>query len=143
MKILLTPLGMSPGLLYSALCLVQPDALALLTSATAIEKLDEIFALTNQPLYIESIIMEDPFKFSADTIAIAERLEKFADTIAPAREWVINITGGTTAMQYCLQGIQKQLELHAEKVTVVALVDKRSRDNQTIEPYVVGKIEYL
>lgn len=143
MKILLTPLGMSPGLLYSALCLVQPDALALLTSATAIKNLEAIFVRTQQPEYIESIILEDPFAFSADANAITEQLVKFANEIAPLREWVINITGGTTAMQYCLQGIQKQLELSGEKVTVAALVDKRSRAEQTVEPYVIGEIEYL
>ncbi|NYE58839.1 hypothetical protein [Carboxydothermus ferrireducens] len=140
MKILISPLGMSPGLLYSALYHVKPDFLFCLTSEKGKEKLPEIMEKAGYMGGYSVFIVDDPFTSFHKTEEVWKSLKDLLDSDA---EIVVNITGGTTALQYLVQKTAERLESQGFSVKTVALIDRRSRSEQESNPYVPGKIFYL
>jgi len=61
MKMLISPLGMSPGLLYSALYHVKPDFLFCLTSEKGKERLPDIMEKADYLGGYLVFLVDDPF----------------------------------------------------------------------------------
>lgn len=134
---LLSPLGLSPGLLYSALVLVKPQALVVVTSRDAEARVEEIIeksAYQGEKLVLK---VEDAFICFDKAGAIVRQVIKAS---GPADRWVINLTGGTTGLQYIIQRTGDQLRSYGHKVRYVALVDRRPVLEQRENPYVVGEL---
>jgi hypothetical protein len=64
-------------------------------------------------------------------------------TLAQASEVVVNLAGGTTVMQYVVERIGAEAERLGVPVQRVAVVDRRSLDEQRANPYVVGELVRL
>ena len=135
--LLVSPLGLSRGLLYSALHHVRPGSLLVISSPDAAACLDEIMEKAGWCGNRMIRLMQDPHtgfneleSFSKDIVTV----------IMQADEVVVNITGGTTAMQHIVQQIAGYAEELGRLVRRVALADRRSPQEQRDDPYVPGEM---
>jgi CRISPR-associated Csx2 family protein len=135
--LLVSPLGLSKGLLYSALRHVRPGSLLVISSPDAAACLDEIMEKVGWCGNRMIRLMQDPH-------AGFNELGLFSKDILPvimqADEMVVNITGGTTAMQHIVQQIAGYAEELGRLVRRVALVDRRLPQEQRDDPYVPGEL---
>ena len=81
--------------------------------------------------------MKDPFTGFDETESVFKR---FQNSILKAEQIVINITGGTTAMQHVIQHVSHKIQRFGKDIRLFALVDRRSPDEQRKNPYVIGEI---
>ncbi|TYO98010.1 CRISPR-associated DxTHG motif protein [Desulfallas thermosapovorans] len=135
--LLVTPLGLSKGLLYSALRHINPDALFVISSADAACYLDEIKQAASWEGDVFTRYMQDVhagFSEGPGICAAALPLMKQYSRV------VVNITGGTTAMQHIVQQVFEQALSGAVQVRRIALVDRRNPAEQREQPYVTGEL---
>ncbi|GIW09647.1 MAG: hypothetical protein KatS3mg061_0704 [Dehalococcoidia bacterium] len=135
--LLVTPLGLSPGVLYSALKLLQPASLMVVTSATAAPRLEEAIeqaGAKDLPLLVRQL--DDPyFGFRQVDQLIDPEVDR---ALINARQVVLNLTGGTTVLQYAVERIGRRAQQLGLPLRKVALVDRRPLAEQQAHPYVVG-----
>lgn len=137
-KLLVTPLGLSRGLLYSALRHINPDKLLVLTSKEMSGEIDEIISVsgwTGEKL--PPFVMEDPHSGFGEVKNATGAANNY---LLDADQVYINITGGTTALQYLVQEICKTAQKFNREVLQVAMVDRRTPKQQKEEPYVQGEL---
>lgn len=140
--LLISPLGLSPGLLYSALCQVKPNALFAIASAQSINLLQEVIERSDAQAEIIPKIMNDPFQ-GFDEIPDIVRASASQEMLLGADEIICNATGGTTAMQYAIMRLSESASNLGRQVKWMAMVDKRSAEDQRKNPYVVGEMIVL
>lgn len=145
-RVLVSPLGRRPGVLFSALdacktngedlptsCLVicSPETEALI--AAAAEKVSFSGA-------IERLRLEDPFGGGQEI----ERLVKAARPhLLGADEVLVNVTGGTTLMGLTAEALADAARKLACPVRRFGLIDRRPPDRQEADPYQVGEPFWL
>jgi hypothetical protein len=134
-ELLVSPLGLSRGLLYSALRLVPADRCLVIGSQRSLAALDEIRDRAEYPGEIITYTMRDPFTGFTE---IPEMLDRVMPTVTAAAQVVVNVTGGTTAQQCAVQAIAKKAKKN-RPLRQIALVDRRDPQEQRNEPYVVGE----
>jgi hypothetical protein len=133
---LLSPLGLSPGLLYSALMTIKPQQLVVLTSAEGEKSLGSIIQRADYHGFLNIVQIEDPFNcFNQANEKVAEMLE-----LIKYNSCVVNLTGGTTALQFIIQQAGTVLENAGVEVHYVALIDRRDVQKQKENPWVVGEL---
>lgn len=133
---LLSPLGLSPGLLYSALMAIKPQRLVLLTSAEGESLLDDIIRRAGYHGSVDIVHVDDPFNcFDQANLKVTEVLGLLGNNPC-----VVNLTGGTTALQFIIQRAGSTLEKCGSKVCYVALIDRRDVQTQKDNPWVVGEV---
>lgn len=133
---LLSPLGLSPGLLYSALMTIKPQQLIVLTSAEGEDSLDSIIQRADYHGFINIVRVEDPFNcFNQANEKVKEILENI--NYNPC---VVNLTGGTTALQFIIQRAGTALENAGVEVQYIALIDRRGVQAQKENPWVIGEL---
>lgn len=136
--VLLTPLGLSKGLLFSALKQVQPSKLVVVTSREAEGTIPEILEKAGViEVDKEVLVMKDPFCGFEESSELAS---KVVPQVLTAERVVANQTGGTTVMQFVIQRICHELTQLDVPVELVALVDRRSPNEQTENPFVMGEL---
>lgn len=139
--LLVTPLGLSSGVLYSGLLQVAPDRVLVLTSPEAEPGLAEACTAAG---YDRSLV--DVFRVRTPHWCFKER-QDVVDWARPhllkARRVVVNVTGGTTAMQYLVEFIGRSGEGLGVAVERIALIDPRPAEVQRQEPYVKGDMVAL
>ncbi|OAT80417.1 CRISPR-associated protein [Desulfotomaculum copahuensis] len=137
--VLFSALGMSPGLLYTAIKRVEPDFLLVLTSRKAAAALDEILARAGYTGRHEVITITDPHT-SFDQVA--EVLAKVKQSLAglPRYHLYINLTGGTTCLQYIISRAGKASTDTYAATTTVAMIDRRPAAEQRENPYALGEM---
>jgi CRISPR-associated Csx2 family protein len=138
--ILLSPMGMSPGTLYTALNKVSPDCLLVVTSEEAAKKLPEVIEESSFAGSMGQILADDPFMCFYDEDVVVSRLMEMADKNTNI---VVNITGGTTALQYLVRKAGDKLAKKNYSVKEVAAMDRRSAREQAEDPYVLGELVEL
>lgn len=138
--LLVSPLGLSKGLLFSALHHVRPGSLLVISSLDTVAYLDEIVEKAGWSGNRMIRLMQDPH-------GGFNELESFSKDFIPAviksDEVVVNITGGTTAMQHIVQQIAALAAELGRPVRRAALVDRRSPQEQRDDPYVPGELIWL
>ncbi len=138
--LLVSPLGLSKGLLYSALHHIQPHQLFVITSASAAGSYEEIAQKATWSGKSTIRHMQDPHSGFNE----AESLAAVAlPVILHSGQVVVNITGGTTAMQYIVQQIAARTKQVGRPVRCVALLDRRTSQAQRDNPYVKGELIWL
>jgi hypothetical protein len=138
---LITPLGLSPGVLYSATVRVQPDQLIVLTSAAARPRIAEALARAQcavEPLVIELREPHVGFREVADMLS-----EDLLRAFVAVSRIVVNLTGGTTVMQYAAERLAAAAQQLGVLVQRVALVDRRPPAAQTDDPWRLGELVEL
>lgn len=142
--VLITPMGASVGLLYSALSLIKPDKAVVLTSEKFQDKVAEAAEKAGfsdmSKIHVE--IIKDVFCGFDEANALAKKLCSHIDN---AGKIEVNLTGGTTAMQWAIQAAYEAIQQKLgnpgkEKLARVAFVDRRRSAEQQSDPYVVGEM---
>ena len=134
-RVLLTPVGMSPGLLYSALKQLKPEQAIVLTSEGALANLNQAVKAAEYQGGLNYVVAKDPFRCFSDEELVGKCWQ--AITLPLPFELVVNITGGTTALQYVAN---KFYRLFRGCKRLVALVDERSVEEQRNDPYQLGEV---
>ncbi|NCB38596.1 MAG: TIGR02221 family CRISPR-associated protein [Erysipelotrichia bacterium] len=138
-KILVSGMGASFGLLYSAVHLVKPNTVIVVTSEAFKDKAVDASVragfIDQNNLHI--VTMHDVFCGFKETPAL---LENIWPTIQDAESLVINLTGGTTAMQWVMQSAFEKARNNNIPVERVAFVDRRSSVEQQQNPWHLGEI---
>lgn len=143
-KVLITPMGASVGLLYSALSLIKPDRVVVLTSDKFQSRVAEVAEKAGfsdmSKIHVE--IIKDVFCGFDEANALAKKLCSHIDN---AGKIEVNLTGGTTAMQWAIQAAYEAIQQKLgnpgkEKLARVAFVDRRRSAEQQSDPYVVGEM---
>lgn len=135
---LVSPIGLSPGALFSALVHTQPQRLILVAGPATIRSSDAVLnaylaARKSKPV-VEPVVVEDPLGGFVEAreraLALAEQLRESGTDV------VVNLTGGTTVLQYCV--LCAGLAMPGSRF--VAVTDDRGRDAQVAVPFVLGKL---
>lgn len=138
-KVLITPLGMSPGLLYTALSHIEPDRTVVLTSEEGRVHLEEITARAGYSGEIEVVVVKDPFAGYSELSGVIEKVTGYLEMLPPYKLY-INLAGGTTLLQYMTTRIAELEMENCEELTTVAMIDRRPAREQQENPFVKGEM---
>jgi CRISPR-associated DxTHG motif protein len=139
--LLVTPLGLSPGVLYTALMRTRPERVLVLTSTEGARRIAEICERAQYP---ESQIDVEIVNDAHGCFEIPrESLARVRPRVMAARCVVVNVTGGTTALQYLAERIGRDAERLGVPVRRIALVDRRPYEQQQAEPFACGDLMAL
>jgi hypothetical protein len=135
-SVLLTPLGLSKGLLFT-LWQRYPDIerTIILTSAETVNSIEEVKKITGYSGEIKICLVQDPFTAFDQ---IENKWKEIKDFLKS--NIIVNITGGTTALQYLVEKIQQRLINQDVRITTVAAIDRRPVQEQKENPWVAGQI---
>jgi hypothetical protein len=138
MTVLFSPLGFNYGVLYSALLLVRPSRVVIVTSKQAIIHLHpalDAAKFIQSKFEAETHMLDDPFGGFEEGRLLARLLAASAGT-----QNVVNLTGGTAVMQDCMHSISDYLRAADKTAREVAVIDRRYSTEQKKTPLVVGEL---
>ena len=140
-KLLVTPLGTSPGLLYTVLSRINPDEVIILTSEEGKEKINEVCNLLEFDINkIKTIIIKDPFTGFNEIKNLTDKFkESVSNMDSKDNHYIINYTGGTSFMQYIISKFSDLSEEHG-KIRKIFAIDRRPFMKQRENPYIAGEI---
>lgn len=151
-RVLVSPVGMRPGALFSALGVADPAKVGLLVvvcSATTQAAVDEACQAAGYTGEVAYIRLDDPF---AGVKELSRRVDEAAAYLLDASEVYVNVTGGTTLMGVLVEQIAWRAR-RAERVNGVrrperpvyrfALIDRRPSLEQETDPYQQGEVCWL
>jgi len=139
-RLLITPLGMSSGVLYSAIQQTDPNVALVLCSEQAKPGIEEALRQTGYSGPRHVLEMRDPFNGSGE---IKELLSQARKICLGADEVVVNLTGGTTMLGVAVQQLFEQARNDQRLCRRFVLTDTRSSDEQKNNPWVVSAIYWL
>ncbi|MDR7420775.1 MAG: TM1812 family CRISPR-associated protein [Armatimonadota bacterium] len=136
--VFVTPLGLSPGVLYSGLVKLQPPVALVVTSREGQGLLSEAAHRAGfDEKQLHSYVVQD----AHDCFAEREGVEQWARfMLLETRRIVINVTGGTTGLQYLVEAVGRRGERLGLDVERVALIDRRVPEEQRRSPYVAAEL---
>jgi len=140
--LLVSPLGLSKGLLFSALTGlgVSPSKLWVVSSHQAASAVPEILEKAGWTGSVQVYYMRDShFGFQEGELLSYSLLP---DALNSDRV-IVNITGGTTAIQHVIKEAATMLEHLGCSVELVALIDRRPLSEQQSDPYRTGEAVWL
>lgn len=137
-SVLITPMGASSGLLFTALSLVKADSIIVLTSEKFIPKVNEACSKAGlkDMSKVHILTIKDAFCGFNEANEIYKQMTDF---IKNPEEININLTGGTTAMQWAMQTAYEKLLKGNLNVKRIAFVDRRPSVEQQANPYILGE----
>ncbi len=137
-RVLVTPLGLSPGVLFTALGRLSPDRAFVVTSSEAEASVAEVCTRAGwDRARVVSYVVPDAHNCFDQVMRL---LEEARWTFLGAKEVLVNVTGGTTAMQYLVERVAAQAERFGVPTTRYALLDRRPPREQQRDPYVLGEV---
>ncbi|OAA32502.1 hypothetical protein AT15_00035 [Kosmotoga arenicorallina S304] len=141
-RVLITPLGTSPGVLYTLIKKLNPGKIYVITSKTGEDKIPEICEKSGYDAdNVKSFLFNDPFA------GFSEMERNFAEFEAlnfdALDEIILNLAGGTSFLQYVASNMADRLEKKNYSVKKVFAVDRRDFKEQKENPYVVGEVVEL
>ena len=135
-QLLISPLGLFPGFLYTALRETESDVCLVVASKESKENLDIIKRRSGYHGSIVEKIMDAHNGYPE----IKDMLVNSRDVLLKADRIECNLTGGTTALQYAVIQLADLATKLGKDVSWIALADERSKEEQEAEPYVPGKM---
>lgn len=140
-RLLLSPQGTKPGVLFSALKVAQPDTCLVICSDTSVRNIGEACEHAGFQGSIEQIELTDPFSGFDEIGALAG---KAGHHLLAADEVVANVTGGTTLMGLIVQQLVEEAEKKLDRpVRRFALIDRRPPAEQDRDPFVQGEHHWI
>ena len=141
-KLLISPQGMRPGVLFSALKAVQPDVCLVICSETSAGSISEAAEKACFKGHIEQIKLADPHGGFDDIDTVTESTRGY---LLYANEVVANMTGGTTLMGVIVQRLVEEAQKLGPDRSVkrFALIDRRPHAKQENDPFVQGESHWL
>jgi hypothetical protein len=140
LRVLFSPLGLAQGSLFTAIVLLRPDHVVVVTSAEAAGNLAGAVegARAHHPSFtVEQWLLADPFAGFLEGRRLARRLAQKWGCRRDC-EFIVNLTGGTTVMQDALKQLAQLLGARE-----VAVVDRRPPEAQRRKPLVIGELVEL
>jgi CRISPR-associated Csx2 family protein len=138
--LLVSPLGLSKGLLFSALKHTKPSRAVVITSKQSVVCIQEIINEAGWEGEITIKTMKEPFTGFDETERLVREIQPM---LWDSEDIIVNITGGTTAMQYIVQQVADYAAKKQLSLKVAALIDRRPPAEQNINPYIPGEIAWL
>ena len=139
-RLLISPQGQQPGVLFSALKIAEPDTCLVICSDTSATSIRGAADAARFKGHIEQIKLEDPL---GGFTHIDQAAENAHDYLSYADEIRANITGGTTLMGVIVQRLVEDAQKLNQPVRRFALIDRRSREEQGENPFVEGESYWL
>lgn len=138
MTVLFSALGLNYGVLYSAILLVRPARVVIVTSPQAIGNLysaTDAARFFHSNFEVETHMLDDPLAGFKEGRTLSRLMSASAD-----EDNVVNLTGGTTVMQDCVRTLADNLRDQDKSVREVAVIDRRRPEDQKRSPLVVGEL---
>ena len=139
-RLLISPQGRRPGVLFSALKVADPDTCLVICSDISADSTRDAAHEAGFKGHIEQIKLEDPLGGFSEIDTVAERAH---DYLSYAEEVRANITGGTTLMGVIVQRLVEEAQKLDRPVKRFALIDRRPTENQESNPFVQGESHWL
>jgi len=139
-RLLISPLGQRPGVLYSALRKSEPERCLVLCSTATRAGVDAATEAAKCTAPVELLEIADPHAGFSEISALirAARLQLLA-----ADEVVVNLTGGTTLMGIAAQQLAESAGGLMRPVRRMVLIDRRPPQEQDREPFVESDCHWL
>jgi len=139
-RLLVTPLGRAPGVLFTALVRCAPDVTLVVTSPEARPALREACERAGWAGTLDVFEVRDAHACFDERAAIVMWARPH---LLEASKVDVNITGGTTAMQYLAERVAGEAVRLGVTCQRIALIDRREIEEQRRDPYVAGDIVTL
>ncbi len=147
-SVLVSPIGLRPGVLFSALeaCSEGSDhrgvsKCLVICSRDTEASIDEALKHAGYHGKVERLVLEDAFGGGRDEIAHIVKVAR--KHLISADEVIVNVTGGTTLMGLTAEKIASEARRFARPVRRFGLIDRRTPEQQTEDPYQAGKPFWL
>ena len=139
-RLLLSPQGTRPGVLFSALKVAKPDSCLVVCSAQSASSIPDAAAHAAFEGTCENIQLADPLGgFDELNDAATQARQR----LLSADEVVANMTGGTTLMGLVIQRLAEEAQRLDRPVRRFALIDRRPPAEQDSKPFVQGDHHWL
>ncbi|MDA1230647.1 MAG: hypothetical protein O2856_07730 [Planctomycetota bacterium] len=140
-RLLICPIGLTPGVLYSAISHVQPDRVIVICSQSSSSAIDDAVARSGRPVEVMRLTMSDPYC----------GIDEFKSLVMKAAVWLYeaddvraNLTGGTTLMGVLAGELVKRASREYQRpLREFVLIDKRPPELQRTDPWQRGDIHFL
>ena len=132
-------LGLTEGALYTILNHYNPNLLIVVTSKEGEKILPNILEKTQFKGECHVVNVKDPYTGKDEIDQVSKEVTKYLEH---TDKLVINLTGGTTLLNYMLLKVGDEARYGKTIKTVIA-VDKRTYEEQKRNPYVVGEVVEL
>ena len=145
-RLLVSPIGRRPGVLFSALQVARDEgdlapAHCLVICSPETETL--IKEAMEQAQYAgpwKSLVLEDPYGGRTEIERVVKTARK---TLVEADEVLVNVTGGTTLLGLVAHEIAAEARRFARPVRRFGLIDRRRPEQQDKDPYQTGEAFWL
>ncbi len=132
-------LGLTEGALYTILNHYNPNLLIVVTSKEGAKILPNILEKTQFKGECHVVNVQDPYTGKEEIARVSKEVTGYLEN---TRKVVINLTGGTTLLNYMLLKVGDEAR-HGKTIKTVLAVDKRPYEEQKVNPYVVGEVVEL
>ena len=139
-RLLLSPQGTKPGVLFSALKVAEPNSCLVVCSSASASSIPDAAAHASFEGQIEQIELTDP---QGGFDEIDDAAEQVHPHLLNADEVIANMTGGTTLMGLVIQRLVEEAQRLDRPVRRFALIDRRPPADQDSNPYVQGEDHWL
>ncbi len=141
-RLLITPQGLSPGVLYSAVKQTNPDYCLVICSSQSEPYIQEAISHAEfQEKNVQCFVMNNPNQY--DEKEIIRILENHKKMLIDADEVVGNLTGGTTIMGVIVQRVIEKAQRYNRPTRRCILIDSRVPKEQRNDPYKLSEITWL
>jgi len=141
-RVLISPMGLRPGVLYSALLTADPYRVKRCLVICSAESADSVAAACQAAGYSGEVVLiqlADPFPSVDEINGRAAEAAHYLDTEVV----YVNITGGTTLMGVLAERIASEARRRHRTVRRFALVDRRPQSEQEADPFHLGETYWL
>lgn len=132
-------LGLTEGALYTILNHYNPNLLIVVTSKEGAKILPSILEKTQFKGECHVVNVQDPYTGKEEIARVSKEVTGYLEN---TRKVVINLTGGTTLLNYMLLKVGDEAR-HGKTIKTVLAVDKRSYEEQKVNPYADGEVVEL
>ena len=141
-RVLVSPIGMRPGVLFSALQSCRADggepAVCLVICSRETEgSIEEAARRAEYTGAIERLLLDDPYGGRSEIESLAKKARR---RLIGADEVLVNVTGGTTLMGLAAEELANAARRLACPVRRFGLIDRRPPQQQDAEPYRTGEL---
>lgn len=139
-RLLISPQGRRPSVLFSALKIANPDTCLVICSDISADSTLDAANAAGFKGHIEQIKLDDPIGGFNEIGKVTEHAKSY---LSYANEVSANITGGSTLMGVIVQQLVEEAQKLDRPVKRFALIDRRSTQEQDTVPFVESESHWL
>jgi hypothetical protein len=139
-RLLISPQGSRPGVLYSALKATESNRCLVVCSPQSSASVEEAADRATFTGKIDKLVVRDAFSGFGE---ISDLLKTARTALLQADKITANVTGGTTLMGIIVQRLVEEAQKLDRPVRRFALIDRRPPAAQESEPYIASESHWL